>query len=83
VGPGPAGPPALAFLLGWLSHLAADEVNPSGCMLFWPCRRQIRLPVSFREASWGGRAVEVVATALAAVVLVFVLTLLGLQQLAG
>src|SRR5437870_7771134 len=31
-----AGPPAGAFFLAWLSHLAADETNPSGCMLLWP-----------------------------------------------
>lgn len=35
---------ALGLAIGWLSHLAADMLNPAGVPLLWPHPRRFRLP---------------------------------------
>ncbi len=52
---------AAAVLVGYLSHLAADLVNPSPIMLLWPFSRRMIHPKwapAIREASAGGRWAE-------------------------
>jgi membrane-bound metal-dependent hydrolase YbcI (DUF457 family) len=71
VDPGLATVMALAYLVGSLTHLGADELNPSGCMLFWPLPVQVRLPdwLTVREDSFAGRMLERVVS-LAAVAII-------------
>jgi inner membrane protein len=65
---------AMAVGVGYLSHLAADTLNRSPQMLWWPFSRRLAHPPwrGVREASAAGRAMEylVVAGAVAAVVAV-------------
>ncbi|WP_168185907.1 metal-dependent hydrolase [Magnetospirillum sp. ME-1] len=36
---------ALGLAIGWLSHLAADMLNPAGAPLLWPHPRRFRFPL--------------------------------------
>lgn len=68
---------AIGVLVGYLSHLAADFVNPTPLMFFFPLSRLHYRPgwlPAIREASWRGRLVEWALYPPAVVVLFVVLT---------
>jgi membrane-bound metal-dependent hydrolase YbcI (DUF457 family) len=65
--------PALAFLVGWISHDLADLATESGVMLFWPHRLMVRLPrwLAVKERSIFGHGVEFVVSMLAVGVMAY------------
>lgn len=39
--------PALAAVIGYVAHIAADMLTVAGCMIFYPLPYRVRLPLTF------------------------------------
>lgn len=47
----------LPFTLGILTHIFADMFNPEGVELLWPCKRNIRFPITVSTGGLGEKIV--------------------------